>query len=275
MLDNMYDRHNSRPDGPRRPKHRSRPHQLADRFHTREHTTLLGVWAHPDDEAYLSAALMHRVRKAGGRVVVATATLGEAGLDSLSPDQVAVLRHQELQDALAVLDVRDLHIFGYPDGGCPDVDHGEGVERVEALIRDVRPDVIVTFGPDGITGHPDHAAVSRWTIEAWRRVGHGELLLATTTDAFRIEKDSVHEQLGVSIPQSMPDGDVALRVTPNLAERARKRDALDAHHSQTAPFAELLGYSAFHDWFVDECFRTPTPDDLEWAAHAETAGLAT
>jgi len=236
--------------------------------------TLLGVWAHPDDEAYLSAALMYRARKAGGRVVVATATLGEAGLDSLSPEQVAELRHQELQDALAAVDVRDLRIFGYSDGGCADVEDGEGVAMVEALIRDVRPDVIVTFGPDGITGHPDHRAVSRWTIEAWQRVGHGELLLATTTDAFRIAKDSVHERLGVPIEQSVPDDQLALRVTPNRAERSRKRAALDAHHSQTAPFVERLGYSTFHDWFVDECFRVPTAADLEWAAYAEMAGLS-
>ncbi len=275
MLEVMFNRGISRPHGPHRPRHRARPQQLADRFHTREPTTLLGVWAHPDDEAYMSAVLMHRVRKAGGRVVVATATLGEAGLDSLSPEQVAMLRHQELQDALTALDVSDLRVFGYPDGGCPDVDAGEGVARVEALIRDVRPDVIVTFGPDGITGHPDHRAVSRWTIEAWQRVGHGELLLATTTDAFCMEKNSVHDQLGVSIPQSVPEAELALRVAPTLAERSRKREALDAHHSQTAPFVELLGYSQFHDWFVDECFRVPTSADLEWAEPAEAAGRAT
>ena len=132
---------------------------------------------------------MHRVSAAGGRVVVATATLGEAGVDSLSPEQVAALRHQELRAALASVDVRTSASSATADGGCPDVDHGEGVAGVEELIRDVRPDVIVTFGPDGITGHPDHVAVSRWTIEAWQRAGRGELLLATMTDAFRVEHE--------------------------------------------------------------------------------------
>lgn len=246
-----------------------------DRLTTAEHTTLLGVWAHPDDEAYLSAALMHRVSTAGGRVVVATATLGEAGIDSMSPERAAAVRHQELRAALASVDVRDLRILGYPDGGCPDVDHREGVARVEALIRDVRPDVVVTFGPDGVTGHPDHVAVSRWTIEAWQRAGHGELLLATMTDAFRIEHESLHERLGLSMPLSVPDRELVLRVTPSLAERSRKRHALDAHRSQTAPFTELLGYAAFHDWWVDECFRAPTPADLQWATPALTTGRAT
>ena len=101
------------------------------------------------------------------------------------------------------------------------MDHREGVARVEALIRDVRPDVVVTFGPDGLTGHPDHVAVSRWTIEAWQRAGHGELLLATMTDAFRIEHESLHERLGLSMPLSVPDTEVVLRVTPSLAERSQ------------------------------------------------------
>ena len=249
-------------------------HRPASRLTTAQPTTLLGVWAHPDDEAYLSAVLMHRVSTAGGQVVVATATLGEAGLDSLSPERAAAVRHQELRAAVASVDVSDLRILGYPDGGCADVDHREGVARVEALICDVRPDVVVTFGPDGLTGHPDHVAVSRWTIEAWQRAGLGELLLATMTDAFRTEHNALHERLGLSMPLSVPDSELVLRVTPSLAERSRKRLALDAHASQTAPFTELLGYSAFHDWWVDECFRAPTPADLQSATPAQTTGRA-
>jgi LmbE family N-acetylglucosaminyl deacetylase len=244
---------------------------LDDMSETSENTTLLGVWAHPDDETYLSAAFMHRVRTAGGRVVVATATLGDAGIDSLPPDRAASVRHRELRAALAAVDVFDLRIFGYRDGHCQDVEHEEGVARVEALIREVEPDVIVTFGPDGVTGHPDHLAVSRWTMEAWQRVGHGELLLATMTDAFLVEHESLHGRLGLSMLQSVPERDLAMRVTPTRSERSRKRDALDAHVSQTAPFIELLGYSAFHDWWVDECFRVPTTADLQWAAPVETA----
>jgi LmbE family N-acetylglucosaminyl deacetylase len=248
---------------------------MLDTMYDKSEITLLGVWAHPDDEAYLSATLMHRVSTAGGRVVVATATLGEAGVDSLPPEQVAPLRHQELRAALASVAVSDLRILGYRDGDCQDVDHEEGIARVEELIRDVRPDVIVTFGPDGITRHPDHSAVSRWTMAAWQRVGHGELLLATMTDSFLIEHGSLHERLGLSMLQSVPESELALRVTPSLGERSRKRDALDAHISQTAPLTELLGYSAFHDWWIDECFRVPTHADLQWATPAETAGRTT
>ena len=66
--------------------------------------TLLGVWAHPDDEAYLSSGLMSVVRKAGGRVVVVTATRGEHGTDDPAtwpPERLAPLRERELMDSLA------------------------------------------------------------------------------------------------------------------------------------------------------------------------------
>jgi LmbE family N-acetylglucosaminyl deacetylase len=231
-------------------------------------TTVLGVWAHPDDEAYLSAALMHRVRAGGGRVVVATATLGEDGLTFLAPDEAKAVRLAELQAALAAVRVDEYHVLGYPDGGCRDVDGDEAVARIEDLIRRIEPDTIVTFGPDGITGHPDHRAVSRWTMSAWQRVGRGELLLATMTDDFRIGHHDLHERLGVSMGdemQSVPEGEVVLRVVPTDEERAAKRRALDAHRSQTAPLAELMGYEELHQWWVDECFRRPTAADLRWA----------
>ncbi len=240
-------------------------------------TTVLGVWAHPDDEAYLSATLMHRVRAAGGRVVVVTATLGEAGLSSLAPEDAKALRYRELKNALSVVDVHEHHVLGHDDGGCADVAVAEGAGRIEELMREIRPDLIVTFGPDGITGHPDHVAVSRWTIAAWQRTGHGELLLATMTDEFRSEHEELHELLGVSMGsalQSVPDHDVALRVVPSDAERVRKRLVLDAHRSQTAPLAELVGDDAFHDWWVDECFRAPSLADLAWAAPAPATGAA-
>src|SRR5262245_47334102 len=70
--------------------------------------TLLGVWAHPDDEAYLSAALMNRVVNSGGRVVLVTATRGELGGDTDDRQAFAAMRERELRNALAILGVTDV-----------------------------------------------------------------------------------------------------------------------------------------------------------------------
>ena len=116
--------------------------------------TLLGVWAHPDDEAYLSAGLMAEARRNGERVVVLTATLGDHGTSDpkrFPPACLRRLRHHELRKSLAAVGVDELRIIGFEDGTCHE---REGTATVADHIADVAPDRIVTFGPDGITGHP-------------------------------------------------------------------------------------------------------------------------
>ena len=82
---------------------------------------------------------------------------------------------------MAVLGVTDHRILGMPDGALADHDE-QGLAAVGALLDEVEPDTILTFGPDGITFHPDHIAVSRWVTEAWRRRGcRGRLLYAAFT----------------------------------------------------------------------------------------------
>src|SRR3954463_12618327 len=87
--------------------------------------TLLGVWAHPDDEAYLTAGLMAEHRRRGDRVVVVTATLGERGTSDPAagpPERLARLRRAELRDALAAVGVDEVRVLGLPDGGCDEHD---------------------------------------------------------------------------------------------------------------------------------------------------------
>ena len=93
--------------------------------------TVLGVWAHPDDEAYLSAGVMAQARASGQRVVVATATYGELGAaDGTPPARLAAIRRHELAASLAVVGVTEHRWLGYADGGCADVDR-----RTQAVDR--------------------------------------------------------------------------------------------------------------------------------------------
>jgi LmbE family N-acetylglucosaminyl deacetylase len=227
--------------------------------------TMLGVWAHPDDESYLSSVLMSRIVTVGGRVVLATATRGERG-GSGDPAELAVVRERELRSAMSSLCVRDLRFLGYEDGECPGVNPFEATASIIALIDDVRPDIVVTFGPDGITGHPDHVAISKWTTAAAIATGHEKLLYATMTEDFVSSREALHTELGVWMegePCSVPDDDIALHVAPTARERELKRRALRAHASQVSPLIELIGDDAFDGWWVDEFFRRPTLD--EWA----------
>jgi LmbE family N-acetylglucosaminyl deacetylase len=230
--------------------------------------TLLGVWAHPDDEAYLSAGLMATTRDQGGHVVVATATWGEggtAGPTKWSPRRVAALRQRELRASLAALGVDEHHWLGYRDGTCEEVDEAVAVSEVARLLEQVRPEVIVTFGPDGMTGHPDHRAVSQWTTRAWRETGSpAALWYATVTPAFHERWHDVNHRVGLWMADDHPNtpaADLAHSITCTASLLHRKGAALAAHRSQTRPLVELIGEDAFTAWWSTESFVAAVPED--------------
>jgi LmbE family N-acetylglucosaminyl deacetylase len=244
----------------------------ATRYHDwwPEGETVLGIWAHPDDEAYLSAGLMARTVRSGGRVVCRHATRGERGTpdpEGWPPERLAPLRERELAASLAVLGVVEHAFLGYADGDCDRVPMAEVVPVLAELIRELRPDLVVTFGPDGITGHPDHQAVSRWATAAWREAGYGWLRYAASTESFVRRFHGVHERLGIppGLP-SVPDEQVALAVRLTEAERRVKRAALAGHASQTEPLAAAMGERTYRRWYGVETFRAPTAEELAAAA---------
>ena len=228
---------------------------------------MLGVWAHPDDEAYLSAATMSRVVSSGGRVVLATATHGERG-GSGDPQLLAEVRERELRGAMSIIGVDDVRLLGFADGECANADFDHATRSIAALIDDVRPDIIVTFGPDGITHHSDHIAVSQWTTAAAAALGHEGLLYATMTDEFARRHDDLHTELGVWMagePCPTPVADLALHVVPTRRERALKQRVLRAHASQISALIEMIGDEVFDSWWVEEFFRRPTADEFSAA----------
>ena len=229
--------------------------------------TVLGVWAHPDDEAYLSAGLVARTIRSGGRVACRHATRGERGTDdphAWPPDRLAPHRAAELAASLALLGVVDHAYLGYRDGECAQVPLAEVVPPLVDLIRRVRPDYVVTFGPDGITGHPDHIAVSRWVTAAWCAAGYGQLRYAASTRSFLRRFAALHERLGLpaDLP-AVPDEQVALAVRLAGAELDLKRAALAAHASQTEPLAAMVGEQQYRHWYGVETFRAPTAAELD------------
>jgi LmbE family N-acetylglucosaminyl deacetylase len=222
--------------------------------------TLLGVWAHPDDEAYLSSGLMSVVRRAGGRVVVVTATRGEHGTDdpqTWPPERLAPLRERELADSLAAVDVREHRWLPYRDGELAGIPLARGVSDLVPVIEEVRPTVVVTFGPDGMTGHPDHRAVSAWTTQAWRQAGRSaELWHATLTDGFHRDWGELNDEVGLwmSTPPTTPDADLSAQVRMSGALLDRKHRALRAHASQTRALEDMVGSETYREWWSTESF---------------------
>jgi LmbE family N-acetylglucosaminyl deacetylase len=224
--------------------------------------TLLGVWAHPDDEAYLSAGLMALAVDAGERVVVATATRGERGTpdpERWPPERLAPLREAELAESLELIGVAEHRWLGYHDGELADVRRAEAVMQVAELIHRVRPDTVVTFGPDGMTGHEDHRTVSAWVTGAWHLVGcPGRLWHATLTPAFHRTWGPANERAGLWFEGTRPPvtrrRDLAAHVVCDEALCHRKYAALRAHASQTGGLVEMMGEDTFRRWWSVESF---------------------
>lgn len=224
--------------------------------------TLLGVWAHPDDEAYLSSALMALVRRQGGRVAVATATRGELGTDdpeTCPPGRLASVRERELMASLAAIDVTEHEWLGHADGALASVPFEDGVAQVTALLERVRPDVVVTFGPDGMTGHSDHRTISAWVTEAWRRAGcPGQVLWATQTPELLEQWRELLQRLdiwyGEARPPSTPTADLVAQVQASGDLLDLKHAVLRAHASQTAGLEAMIGTDTYRDWVSVESF---------------------
>ena len=152
-----------------------------------EQATLLAVFAHPDDESFGTGGTLARYAVEGVHVVLACATRGEAGEISDpslgTREQLAQLRERELRCACDVLGISELHFLGYRDSGMagsPDNDDprslvqanpAEVVGKVVRVIRQVRPQVVVTFEEGGGYGHPDHMAIHRHAVAAFRAAG--------------------------------------------------------------------------------------------------------
>ncbi|MBN1485919.1 MAG: PIG-L family deacetylase [Chloroflexia bacterium] len=132
--------------------------------------TLMAIFAHPDDEAFGTGGSLSKYAAEGADVYLVTATRGEAGQIS-EPDlataaDLPLVRERELRCACQVYGIHPPIFLDYVDGQLPNVHQGQAVGKLVLLIRQFRPQVVISFGPDGIYGHYDHIAASRWATIA-------------------------------------------------------------------------------------------------------------
>lgn len=134
--------------------------------------TLVAVFAHPDDEVFAMGGTIARHTARGGRFALYCATAGEAGgasgLPVASREELGAVRRAELIEGLRVLGASDVVFGGRPDGALGAADADQLVGDIVRFLRERRPHIVVTFGPEGApTGHPDHRAISRAATAAF------------------------------------------------------------------------------------------------------------
>jgi LmbE family N-acetylglucosaminyl deacetylase len=136
---------------------------------------LMAVLAHPDDESLGVGGTLAKYASEGVETFLLTATRGDGGRyrgyragDDQHPgaSALATIRETELRAAASVLGVREVALLDYRDQQLDRADPREAVSQIAGHLRRIRPDVVMTFGPDGAYGHPDHIAISQFTTAA-------------------------------------------------------------------------------------------------------------
>jgi LmbE family N-acetylglucosaminyl deacetylase len=129
------------------------------------------VLAHPDDESLGTGGTLAKYGAEGVATYLVTATRGERGrfrdaTESPGPAIVGRAREAELLAAGRELGLREVSLLDYPDGALDAVDSAEAIAKITGHLRRVQPHVVITFGPEGAYGHPDHIAISQLTMAA-------------------------------------------------------------------------------------------------------------
>ncbi len=225
--------------------------------------TVLGVWAHPDDDIYLTAGLMAAASDAGQRVVDVTATHGEGGsMDEQRwpPSEMGEVRTEELLRSLRVLGVKEHHFLDGPVD--VDMDTGldpAGADQVARIMRDVNPDTVLTFGPEGMTGHVAHQDVSRWTSDAFAEVAKAGARLYHAVFAKSLADEWLEQLEPFNIfrpgtPKVVSDEelDIGFPLPSPLLER--KIASIKEHASQIEALYEVFGDEGFRRFMGVESF---------------------
>ena len=198
---------------------------------------LLAIFAHPDDESFLAGGtLALAAKRTDVKVVIATpGQKGRSHIDyEISDKNLGDLRRRETGEAMKALGVEDYAILDYEDGALDRTDEKEIAERLAAIMKDFNPASVLTFGPDGITGHRDHIAIGRFATKAAKACGVQVYWLARPRSQQNLVKSSERTKKHYSeIPPVPYDESELICIDVSGALEAKKK-AIASHASQGA-----------------------------------------
>ncbi len=197
----------------------------------------------------------------GQKVICVTATRGGTGkADQIqaTEEELEEIRTNELSKSLACLGDIEHEWLDYKDGHCEEVSISESCEKVRKLIDKYQPDTVITFGPEGLTGHSDHKAVARWaslgvdgTDIKLYRVVHTQ----TQMESYLQELDSkLNVFFNIDKPPTVNEEDADILLTLDAEHISMKIDALKAQASQYEKMFNQFDENFLKSAFSSEAF---------------------
>jgi LmbE family N-acetylglucosaminyl deacetylase len=178
------------------------------------------------------------------------------------PAQLPAIREAEMAACLEVLGIKEHRWLGYPDGGCAEADINAAAAQIAEIIGEIAPDTILTFPADGQTGHPDHIAVHRWTVEAVRRTRIGALHVVANTQDWFDDQLAQWIELGAIVgePPTVWTGPLSIDVALTGELLDLKYAALAAQPSQTEAARAVMGEKRYREIIRIERFAPFGPE---------------
>ena len=212
---------------------------------------ILGVFAHPDDETSGCGGTFTRYARDGVDVFNVTATRGELGTLGtgglrIEREELPQVRERELRGALERYGAKPPIILGYRDQEVKDADPEELTGKVHAVMAEVTPDVVITFGPLGISRHDDHIALHRAAVAAFER--------------YRAASEKPVRLFYVAIPQEFMDDEELDLDGPEVDPTHR----IDITETKAVKLAALRAYASQEDAQQLAAMFEELPIAAEW-----------
>jgi LmbE family N-acetylglucosaminyl deacetylase len=230
---------------------------MSERINTGWAPRILGVFAHPDDECFCAGGTLAKYAEAGAEIMVVSATRGDAGqirdAHTATRRTLGLVRELELRLACRRLGIQHAVCLDYGDGTLRDVEPETLTHDVARIVREFKPDTVITFGPDGGYGHPDHIAIGAATTAACTLAGDAEVF------ADQIENGLVPHTPAALYHSHFPRSRMLLHerlVQWLITQERRFRGSFDFVHALLllAQETSFLGYTNDHvdvQWYPD------------------------
>lgn len=215
---------------------------------------IFGIFAHPDDESFGPAGTLLKLRQEGYDLHFVVLTDGEAGVNPDAAPNFGETRLGEWQAAVRILGAKTAHALHFPDGSLETISRIQLENAVEKVITNVfdtyeEPPVatLLTFEPQGLTGHRDHITVSEVVSHLAPRFNVRELWY------FCLDKNQASlDETTYYKPRARPDDYITTRVDVS-GQLSDKYRAIEAHHSQRSDGASIKALGS--ERLSYECFR--------------------